>query len=69
MQRPYGQAAAGRAIGRAAVVLGLGLALAAPAPAGEWLAGDLHVHTTYSHDSWSPILLAMTSAMYLDGGE
>src|SRR3954465_13587062 len=32
------------------------LVLAAPAvakpPAGEWLAGDLHVHTCYSHDVW-----------------
>ncbi|HEX9775358.1 MAG TPA: CehA/McbA family metallohydrolase [Actinomycetota bacterium] len=21
----------------------------------EWLAGDFHVHTTYSHDSWDPV--------------
>jgi hypothetical protein len=28
------------------------LLAAAPAQAGRWLAGDLHVHTTYSHDSW-----------------
>lgn len=27
-------------------------ALTAPASAGEWLAGDFHVHTTYSHDSY-----------------
>lgn len=25
---------------------------ARPAPAGEWVAGDLHIHTTYSHDSY-----------------
>ncbi|MCW2967207.1 MAG: hypothetical protein JWM71_979 [Solirubrobacteraceae bacterium] len=25
---------------------------AAPASAGQWVAGDLHVHTTFSHDSW-----------------
>jgi hypothetical protein len=28
------------------------LCCAAPAQAGVWLSGDLHVHTTYSHDSW-----------------
>ena len=31
-------------------------ALAAPdggRPAGEWLAGDLHCHSTYSHDVWA----------------
>ena len=26
--------------------------LPASAEAGRWVAGDLHVHTTYSHDSW-----------------
>lgn len=32
------------------------LALASPAVAaeGSWLAGDNHVHTCYSHDSWCP---------------
>src|SRR6476619_6739920 len=38
-----------RALLIAAVVL---LAAASPAPAAEWLAGDLHVHTCYSHDVW-----------------
>ena len=30
------------------------LALPAPAVAAEWLAGDGHVHTCHSHDSWCP---------------
>jgi hypothetical protein len=29
------------------------LAHGEPAPAGDWLAGDLHCHTIYSHDVWS----------------
>lgn len=38
----------------AAVVLAcaLGAPVALAAPPGRWLAGDLHAHTTYSHDSY-----------------
>jgi len=37
-----------------AVVVALVLAPAAlgKPPQGEWLAGDLHVHTCFSHDVW-----------------
>lgn len=37
---------------RAALAALVVLLFAAPAQAGEWLAGDLHVHSTYSHDSY-----------------
>ncbi len=33
----------------------LGAPRVAAAPAGEWVAGDLHVHSTYSHDSFNPL--------------
>ena len=38
-----------RALLTAAVAL---LAAASPASAAQWLAGDLHVHTCFSHDVW-----------------
>jgi uncharacterized protein DUF3604 len=41
-----------RALGALAVVSAFSLAPAAHAARGIWLAGDLHVHTTYSHDSY-----------------
>jgi hypothetical protein len=42
---------AGRGIAWVAAAL-LSLAAAAPAGAAEWLAGDGHVHTCYSHDAY-----------------
>lgn len=36
----------------ATVVLALAAPARAQAPQGEWLAGDLHVHTCFSHDVW-----------------
>ena len=38
----------------ALILCALLLAAAAPAQAAEWLAGDGHVHTCYSHDSYCP---------------
>jgi hypothetical protein len=35
-----------------AIAFALALIAAPAAHAGRWVAGDLHVHTTYSHDSW-----------------
>ncbi|HWC14057.1 MAG TPA: CehA/McbA family metallohydrolase [Actinomycetota bacterium] len=39
-------------IGAPGAVAGSGTGSTAPAAAGAWLAGDFHVHTTYSHDSY-----------------
>src|SRR5919107_574879 len=36
----------------AVAILATAPAAAAKPPRGEWLAGDLHVHTCYSHDVW-----------------
>jgi hypothetical protein len=36
----------------ALATLALLLAFVAPASAGRWVAGDLHVHTCFSHDVW-----------------
>src|SRR3954467_5012751 len=41
----------GRLIATLACALGV-LALPGAANAGRWVAGDLHVHTTYSHDTY-----------------
>jgi predicted metal-dependent phosphoesterase TrpH len=40
--------------GLRSAALGGGLGIGGPLPEnGEWLAGDFHVHTTWSHDVWS----------------
>jgi hypothetical protein len=43
------------ALGVPAVQADPGAAARESRDACEWLAGDFHVHTTYSHDSWGPI--------------
>lgn len=38
-----------------ALTVGAGAQETPGSPEGFWLAGDLHIHTTYSHDSWNPM--------------
>lgn len=44
-----------RAAGVIAVLLAVGVGVSGADTAGDWVTGDLHVHTTYSHDTWDPI--------------
>jgi hypothetical protein len=57
-----------RGLGALATALALTLAGAASAPADTWLAGDVHVHTCYSHDAWCPGEPLQEEALYSSHG-
>ena len=58
----------GRVTGALAAALAVALWSAAPAGAAEWLAGDGHVHTCYSHDAWCLGEPPQEEALYSSGG-
>jgi hypothetical protein len=57
-----------RGLGGIAAALALLLAGAASAQAESWLAGDVHVHTCYSHDAWCPGEPPQPEALYSSNG-
>ena len=58
----------GRVTGALAAALAAVLLCAAPAGAAEWLAGDGHVHTCYSHDAWCIGEPPQEETLYSSGG-
>ena len=57
-----------RGLGAIAAALALTLACAGSAAAESWLAGDVHVHTCYSHDAWCPGEPPQPEAVYSSHG-
>jgi hypothetical protein len=57
-----------RGLGGLAAATVLTLACAGTAGAESWLAGDVHVHTCYSHDAWCPGEPPQEEALYSSHG-